>query len=171
MYEKIFKKPWPYITGAVLLAVLNIVLLITTGAPWRVTSGFLYLGAWILELIGIEPSSWYYFNINSGDILLNGESFINNSYIVMNCAIILGALLGALWASEFKIRKIKNKKQLFFALAGGVLMGYGSRLSFGCNIGSYFSAIPSFSLHGWVFAMFMFVGAWIGSNILIKYLL
>ena len=30
-------------------------------------------------------------------------------------------------------------------------MGYGTRLSFGCNVGAYFSAIPSFSLHGWIF--------------------
>ncbi|MGF7060411.1 YeeE/YedE thiosulfate transporter family protein [Brassicibacter mesophilus] len=171
VFEKIFKRPWPYITGAIILAVINIILLKTTGSPWKVTTGFLYIGAWILELIGLKPSTWYYFNINSESTLLNCESFINNSYLVINCAIIIGALLGALWASEFKIRKIKNKKQLFFALVGGILMGYGSRLSFGCNIGSYFSAIPSFSLHGWVFALFMFVGAWVGSKILIKYLL
>ncbi|MFW5647507.1 MAG: YeeE/YedE thiosulfate transporter family protein [Candidatus Alkaliphilus sp. MAG34] len=50
-------------------------------------------------------------------------------------------------------------------------MGYGTRLSFGCNIGAYFSAIPSLSLHGWVFGTFMFVGAWIGSKILFKYIL
>ena len=171
MFEKIFKKPWPYMIGAVILAVLNTVLLKTTGAPWKVTSGFLYLGAWVLELIGLDPSKWYYFSIVSEGDLFNGESFINNSYIVINSAVIIGVLLATLWASEFKIKKIKSKKQLFFGLVGGILMGYGSRLSFGCNIGSYFSAIPSFSLHGWVFALFMFVGAWIGSKILIKYLL
>ncbi len=171
LHNKIFKKPWTYLTGAIILAIINIIMLKATGSPWRVTSGFVYFGAWILEKLGFEPSKWYYFNTKTDGFLKAGESFIYNSFTIINIAIIIGALIGALSASEFKIRKIKSKKQMIFALIGGILMGYGSRLCFGCNIGSYFSAIPSFSLHGWVFAAFMFLGAWIGSKILIKHLL
>ena len=36
------------------------------------------------------------------------------------------------------------------SVIGGLLMGYGARLAFGCNIGAYFGGIASFSLHGWV---------------------
>ncbi|MCL6594366.1 MAG: YeeE/YedE family protein, partial [Alicyclobacillus sp.] len=44
-------------------------------------------------------------------------------------------------------------------LVGGVFMGYGARIAFGCNIGAYFSGISSFSLHGWEW----FLGAMLGS--------
>jgi uncharacterized membrane protein YedE/YeeE len=45
------------------------------------------------------------------------------------------------------------------AAIGGVLMGYGARLSFGCNIGALFSGIASGSLHGWVWFAAAFAGS------------
>ncbi|KAB3530241.1 YeeE/YedE thiosulfate transporter family protein [Alkaliphilus serpentinus] len=170
IYHKIFKKPWPYWVGGIILALLNILMLSITGSAWKVTTGFLFWGAGILEKVGFAPNKWYYFAAyNNG--LKDGQSFFMNTYTVINFAVIIGALLAVLWASEFKWKKIKSFRQLGFALLGGILMGYGTRLSFGCNIGAYFSAIPSFSLHGWVFGIFMFVGAAIGCKILYKYLL
>lgn len=170
LYNKIIKKPWPYWIGGILLALLNIALLYSTGSAWSITTGLLYWGAFLLEKTGISPSEWYYFN--SYDYGLKaGRTFLYNSYTVLNIAIIIGALIAVLYAKEFKWKKIKNIKQLLAALTGGIIMGYGTRLSFGCNIGAYFSSIPSFSLQGWVFAAFMFVGAWIGSKILFKYIL
>ncbi|WP_427340240.1 YeeE/YedE thiosulfate transporter family protein [Caloranaerobacter sp. DY30410] len=169
-YEKIIKKPWPYWVGGILLGVLNIILLALTGKPWKITTGFLYWGLSFLEFLGFDCLDWYYFNVYSNE-LGKGETFVCNYYTILNLAVIVGALLAVLWASEFKLKKIKNRRQLFFGLLGGIIMGYGTRLSFGCNIGAYFSAIPSLSLHGWVFAIFMFVGAFIGTKILFKYLL
>lgn len=168
--EKVINKHWPYLAGGITLAVLNIVLFLASGKPWRITTGFLYWGMGILKAIGFDHSDWYYFSVY-GNNLSKGQTFFNNEYTIINIAVILGALIAALLASEFKWKKIKNKKQLLFGLIGGVLMGYGSRLSFGCNIGAYFSAIPSFSLHGWVYALFMFLGAWIGCKLLFKFLL
>jgi len=168
--HKLLKKPWPYWVGGIILALLNILLLFTTGVAWKISTSFLYLGSSILEKIGFNTSDWYYFNVYGNEINI-GETYLNNSTIVMAVAIIVGALLSVLFISEFKFKKIKNKKQLVVALIGGILMGYGTRLSFGCNIGAFFSAIPSFSLHGWAFGAFMFVGAWIGSKVLFKYIL
>lgn len=169
-YKKVLKNPWPYWIGAVVIAILNIVLLYKTNTPLRVSTGFLYWGASILEFLGFDPLSWDYFKLRA--IRFEDKSgFINNYYTYLNTAIILGALISTLFASQFKIKKIKNKKQIIVALIGGILMGYGSRLAFGCNIGAYFSAVSSFSLHGWVFAVFMFVGAYLGTKILFKFIL
>ena len=44
---------------------------------------------------------------------------------------------------------------------GGLLMGYGARLAFGCNIGAYFSGIASMSVHGWVWAVFALAGSYL----------
>ncbi|GAA0719274.1 YeeE/YedE thiosulfate transporter family protein [Clostridium malenominatum] len=170
-FNKIFKNPWPYWIGGTLLAFLNIILLWTAGQAWRVTSGFLYWGCHILELCGFNPSSWYYFQLHKRSSVYKYDTFFNNEYTFINLGIILGALIASLIASQFSIKKIKNKKQFVFALVGGIIMGYGTRLAFGCNIGALFSAIPSLSLHGWIFGVFMFLGAGVGSIILIKYIL
>jgi hypothetical protein len=51
---------------------------------------------------------------------------------------------------------------LLAAILGGLLMGYGARLAFGCNIGAFFSGVASFSLHGWLWIVFALLGTWIG---------
>lgn len=168
--RKWMKKPWPYWLGGILLAVLNVVLLALTGTSWRITSGFLYWGAALLEKLGLQPQEWYYFSVyNHG--LEPGESLFNNDISILTLGIILGALLAVLLSSEFKFKPLKSKKQGLVALFAGIAMGYSSRISFGCNIGAFFSAIPSFSLHGWVFFFSLFIGAWIGSKLLVKYML
>ena len=167
MFDKIFKKPWPYWVGGSILGVLNVILLLTANKVFKISSGFLYWGTKILDKIGINPYKWEYFK----DFNITRENISSSFYTIIIISVILGSLLSTLLASEFKFKKIKNKKQFLFALFGGILMGYGTRLSYGCNIGAFFSAIPSFSLHGWIFGLFMFVGAFIGSKILIKYIL
>lgn len=69
--------------------------------------------------------------------------------------------------------KVKNneyyKKWIIAASLGGLLMGYGARIAYGCNIGALYSGIASLSLSGWVFAVAMFFGAVVGSKLLVKY--
>jgi len=48
------------------------------------------------------------------------------------------------------------------AAIGGFLMGYGARLSGGCNIGAYFSALASSSVSAWAWVAAAFVGSWFG---------
>ena len=86
-----------------------------------------------------------------------------------NLGIIIGALFATLLASQFKFKKIKSKKQIIAAVLGGLLMGYGARIGFGCNIGAFFSGIASMSLSGWVYGIFLFVGAYVGSKLLVKF--
>ena len=78
-------------------------------------------------------------------------------------------IFASLMASQLKIKKIKSTKQIFAAILGGLLMGYGARIGFGCNIGALFSGIASLSLSGWVYALFLFIGAWVGSKLLVKF--
>jgi len=98
--------------------------------------------------------------------LANG--FFNDPGTWRNIGIIIGALLAVLFASQFKIKKIKSKKQIIAAILGGTMMGYGARIAYGCNIGALFSGIASLSLSGWVFAAAMLLGAIVGSKMLVK---
>ncbi|MBN2558988.1 MAG: YeeE/YedE family protein [Clostridia bacterium] len=167
-YKLWFKDALPYVTGAVLLSVFQIVTFATTGNPWGVSGVFAEWGAWIFELFGGSVDKWYYFSSPGAQATLNA-GILNHAPTWRNLGIIAGALFAAMMASGFKIKKIKSYKQVVAAVLGGLLMGYGARIAFGCNIGALYSGIASLSLSGWVFAAFMFVGAIIGSKLLVKY--
>lgn len=168
-YRTLLKDPWPYWAGGVLLGLLNIAMFITMGSPWGVTTAFALWGAWIYEALGGTVKNWAFFQGDMAKVFEGG--FWNHSQSIQNLGIIFGALLATLLASQFKVKKIKHIRQFVAALVGGILMGYGARISFGCNIGAFFSGIGSMSVHGWVYAVFIFLGAYIGSKILVRYLL
>lgn len=181
LYVPLLKKPWPYVVGGMVLAVLNTVYFALWGTPWGITSGITFFASWVADLLGFSPEQWYYF---MGKIPIDacclpdlitpdGISYFAFPLTFHFMAIVVGSLLASLLAGEFRIRKWRRDQAARFvpaALVGGVLMGYGSRVALGCNIGAYFSAIPSFSLHGWVFGIFIIVGAYLGGKILLRYL-
>ena len=167
-YKDWFKQAWPYVTGAVLLSLFQIVTLASTGNPWGVSGVFANWGAWIYRAFGGTVDKWYYFASDGAQATLNA-GFLRHPGTMRNLGIIFGALMATLLASQFKIKKLKSWKQVIAAVLGGLLMGYGARIGFGCNIGALYSGISSLSLSGWVYALFLFLGAIIGSKLLVKY--
>ncbi len=163
-WEFYFKKEWSYLTGGVLLAIVASVLVIVTGKAWGVTGPFAIWGGKFMELFGVNADSWAIF-----DGSLVKYDFWNSVPSLTNLGIVLGALMAVLLAASFKFKKIKSRRQVVAGILGGLLMGTGARLALGCNIGSLFSAIPAFSLHGWVFMLFIFLGAIVGSFMLKKW--
>lgn len=167
-YKTWFKNAWTYITGAILLSLFQIVSLSASGNPWGVSGPLATWGAWLYRLVGGSVDKWYYFSSEGMQRTLN-NGFFNDPGSIRNLGIIFGAMLATLMASQFKFKKIKSKKQIVAATLGGLMMGYGARLAYGCNIGALFSGITSLSLSGWVFAVGMFFGAIVGSKLLVKY--
>ncbi len=167
-YKAWLKDAWPYLTGAILLSVFQIVSLATTGSPWGVSGTLANWGAWLYELFGGSVEKWYYFSSEGAQALL-ANGFWKDPGTLRNLGIIAGAMGAALLASGYKFKKIKTRKQVFAAILGGLLMGYGARLGFGCNIGALFSGIASLSLSGWIYGVFLFLGAIVGSKLLVKH--
>lgn len=167
-YKLWFKKPWTYAVGAILISLLQIVTLVTTGNPLGISTGFTNFGARLYNIVGGNVNTWYYFSSKEAQCILN-TCFLNDPFSVRNLGIIFGALLATLLASQFRIKKIKSIKQIISAILGGLLMGYGARIASGCNIGAFYSGVASLSLSGWVYAIFLFLGAIVGSKILVKY--
>ncbi len=166
-YNKIFVKPWSLVVGAIIIAILNIIIFMINGKPWGVNAPFTYWGAWIYKTLGAHPENWSYFQGRKGEVLAKGLSAHSGS--IMNIGIIFGAMLAALLSSQFKIRKVDSKKQVMAAIIGGLLMGFGATIALGCNISSLFSGIASMSLHGWEYLFFAFLGSWVGTKLLIKF--
>jgi len=153
--------PWPLILAAVVLALGNVFTLLLAGHPWSVTYGFGLWGAKIFEAVGIEVSSWQFWqNPAQARALQNSVLFDVTS--VMNFGVILGAALAASLAGKFAPKAAVPFLSWVAAIVGGLLMGYGARLSFGCNIGALFSGIASGSLHGWVWFVMAYLGSLLG---------
>jgi uncharacterized protein len=167
-YKAWLKDAWPYVTGALLLSVFQIVTLAVTGNPWGVSAAFADWGAWVYEALGGSVSKWYYF-ASAGAQAKLAAGPLQDPATIRNIGLIFGALFAALIASGFKIKKIKSPRQVIAAVLGGLTMGYGARIALGCNIGAFYSGIASLSLSGWVFGLALFIGAVIGSKMLVKY--
>lgn len=154
--------PWPLIGAGLLLAVLNVATLLLAGHPWSVTFGFGLWGAKIGQAAGIPVGAWEFWNWPGPKAALDG-SVLADVTSVMNFGIILGAALAASVAGKFAVRAPLPLGSLLAAAIGGILMGYGARLSFGCNIGALFSGIASGSLHGWLWFAAAFAGSIAGT--------
>ena len=86
---------------------------------------------------------------------------------MQNIGIIFGAVLALSLAGVLKKRfiaglKISPKGVATFAF-GGFVMGYGTRLSNGCNVGALYTPIAEFSLSGWIYLIFIVIGGFLGN--------
>jgi uncharacterized membrane protein YedE/YeeE len=159
--ERLLHGPWPLVGAGLALAALNFATLLVAGHPWSITYGFGLWGAKIAQAAGVPVGSWEFWNWPAQAQALN-DTVLADVTSVMNFGIILGAALTAGLAGKFAPKDKLPLLSLLAAAIGGVLMGYGARLSFGCNIGALFSGIASGSLHGWLWFAAAFVGSLAG---------
>lgn len=153
--------PWPLAAGALGLAIVNIATLALAGRPWGVTSAFALWGAKAAAAVGVPVSSWPYWSTSAQKAALDA-SVLADVTTVMNVGIMLGALTAAVVAGRFAPAWRTSMRSLMAAMIGGLLLGYGARIAYGCNIGAYFSGIASGSLHGWLWLVAAFAGNAVG---------
>jgi uncharacterized membrane protein YedE/YeeE len=156
--------PWPLVAGAVGLAIVNIATLTIGGRPWGVTSAFALWGAKWFAALGVDVASWSYWTAPAQAAALK-SSVLMDVTSVMDFGIILGALLAAILAGKFAPVWKFSGRSLAAAVIGGLLLGYGARIAYGCNIGAYFSGIASGSLHGWLWLVAAFAGNVAGTRL------
>ena len=148
---------WPLFWGVIALAALNLVTLVVAGHPWSITYAFGLWGAKLWSIVGGDPGSWAYWSSGYPAQSLN-SSVLTDTTSVMDFGIILGSMLAAALAGKFAPAMKITRMRLFTAVLGGLLLGYGARLSFGCNIGALVGGISSGSLHGWLWMVAGFSG-------------
>jgi hypothetical protein len=156
--------PWPLVAGAIGLAAVNIATLYLAGRPWGVTSAFVLWGGKILQFAGADLHSWSYFAPAARQAEL-GASVLRDITSVMDFGLILGALAAATAAGRFAPTLRIPGRSLAAALLGGLLLGYGARIAYGCNIGAFFSGIASGSLHGWLWFPCALAGNFVGTRL------
>lgn len=146
---------WGYGAGAVALAAVCVLTLVVLGRPWGITSGLTLWGAKVAHAVGVPIETWPYWTNAMAAV---EASVLRDATSVMNFGIIAGATLSAGLAGRFRPSLRLSGRDVAMAVAGGLMMGYGARIAYGCNIGALLSGIASGSLHGWGWFVFAFLG-------------
>lgn len=163
-FARVFRGSWPLLVGALVLAVLAAAVVLVSGGTWGVTFAFALWGAKLLQLVGLHPETWEFWQTTSNAKSLAGPVWTDKTSLT-DIGIMIGAAVAAAAAGAWKIRAEIPWRTAVAAVLGGILMGIGARLSGGCNIGAYLAGISTGSLHGWLWGVFALGGTWIGLKI------
>lgn len=126
---------------------------------WYVTTQEAQWVGWVVQKMGIENMDNIFFGLTNGipNPLLNPADW-------MTVGLVFGAMILALSANEFKWKK-PTMELAFWAILGGALMGIGSRLAMGCNVGAFLIRVSNGNPSGWLFGIGMVGGAFVGVKI------
>jgi len=151
--------------AALLLAGLNLLTLIVAGHPWSITWAFALWGAKAARALGWEPADAGFWSAGFQRDALEASVFADTTS-VMDFGLVLGAFAAAGIAGGFRLRYHVSLRTALTAVLGGLAMGYGARIAYGCNIGAFFSGVASTSLHGWLWIAAALPGCWVGLRLL-----
>src|SRR4051812_22884142 len=155
-------KPSPEIVfGAIAIGLLCIAVFAAGHHPWSVTFGFTVWGAKIATLFGADFSQGEFWQW-AGPKRALGDSILSDTSSLADLGMILGAMAAAAASAPFARNPWPPLKSLLAAAVGGLLMGWGARLGFGCNIGAFIGGVASGSLHGWIWFLAALPGCMIG---------
>ncbi len=167
--DRYFTKKWSMTTTALVISIIFGVLVLISGGWGASTIHGFWFGRF-LTIFGVDAQVLADYT-GKGIANFNG-AFFENGGNLRNLNIIVGAfaamLIAGTFTEQFKAGlKIKPLEIVLFAV-GGLLLGIGTRLSMGCNVGALYTPIAQFSLAGWFYLVFLFAGGWIG-NIVYKW--
>jgi hypothetical protein len=149
------------IIAAVLIGLLSIAVFLAGGHPWSVTFGFTVWGAKIASALGFDFSHAEFWQWPGPKRALS-DSILSDTSSLTDLGMIFGAMAAAAATRPFARNAWPPVKSLLAAAIGGLLMGWGARVGFGCNIGAFVGGVASGSLHGWIWLAAAFVGSYAG---------
>lgn len=146
----LWRYPWPPLWGALGLALLGFATLLLAGRPWAITAAFPLWGSRAIEALGLDdPAFWpYWEDPTRTEALL--RPLLADRMTVMDFGLMAGAFLAATLAGRRGDWRLPRPGPALASLLGGLLLGYGAIIAFGCNISAFLGGILSGSLHGWV---------------------
>jgi uncharacterized membrane protein YedE/YeeE len=152
-----------WLWGAVALAVMATFNLLLAGQPWGVVYGFGLWAAKVSVALGTFDPTANAFWGQAG----NAQRLTQTVFMDVTTITNIGILGGALWVSAKAAANSQplTTQQWVIGLVAGFVMGYSSRLAFGCNIGAMLSGISTGSLHGWIWVPLAFAGTLIGVRV------
>lgn len=146
--------------GALVLAVLYVLHMVVAGQPWGIVYGIGLWGAKVFQALGWSPVGDAFWGASPHAERLAAPVLADVTSIT-NIGLLFGAFAAARWNGPADF-KPSSAKRIFWACVAGLVMGYSSRMSFGCNVGAFLDGIASASVHGWVWFAMAFLGSILG---------
>lgn len=147
--------------GAVLLAVFAVLNLVIAGQPWGIVYGLGLWGAKLVSWAGADLSANGFWGREAQQAQIH-SSVLTDVTTITNLGLLLGAFIAAHHRGSTNPAVRATSRQWLAAIVAGLLLGYSSRLAFGCNVGAFFSGISTGSLHGWIWFVAAFAGSLLG---------
>jgi uncharacterized protein len=148
--------------AAGLVALLALGNLVVSGQPWGVVYG---LGLWAAkgaQAVGVDLAASAFWAAE-GNAERVRQTLLTDTTSLTNLGLIGGAFVVAAWRHGFTQPLPRLPLRAWVAVVvAGLVLGYSSRLAFGCNVGAFFSGVSTGSLHGWVWFVCAFAGSWVG---------
>lgn len=85
--------------------------------------------------------------------------------IYISLGMLFGAFVGAVLSKEFYLRVPRHLSEWVLITIGGLLMGFGIRFAYVCNVSTFFGLMPEMNLGGYLAMSGILAGAWVGSMI------
>jgi len=150
-----------YLVGGVIIGLLCVGVFAAGGHPWSVTFGYTVWGAKAATALGFDLSQSAFWQWPGPKHAL-AESVLSDTSSLTDFGMLFGAMAAAAATKPFAAVPWPPVKSLLAAGVGGLLMGWGARLGFGCNIGAFVGGVASGSLHGWIWFLAALPGCLIG---------
>ena len=153
--------PRQLVISSVVIAALCWLVFIVSGNPWGITFGFTLWGAKLAAGLGMPVGDFSFWQWPGPQRALT-HSVLADVSSLMDIGMIIGAGLLAAVGRGLRRQSWPSLRQLVAAALGGIMMGIGARLAFGCNIGAFLAGVASGSLHGWIWFVMAMTGSWVG---------
>ena len=150
-----------YVIGGGAIGLLCIAVFFAGGHPWSVTFGYTVWGAKAATALGFDLSHSAFWQWPGPKHAL-AESVLSDTSSLTDFGMLFGAMAAAAASKPFATAAWPPMKSQLAAGIGGLLMGWGARIGFGCNIGAFVGGVASGSLHGWVWFLAALPGCLIG---------
>ncbi|MGZ5852987.1 MAG: YeeE/YedE family protein [Xanthobacteraceae bacterium] len=151
----------PFLIGGIIIALLMVGTFFAAGHPWSVTFGYTVWGAKLATLTGFDLTKYEFWQWPGPSFALK-DSVLGDTASLTNFGMIFGAMAMAAFSKPFARGPWPPARSLLAAGIGGLLMGWGARLGFGCNIGAFVGGVASGSLHGWIWFAAALCGCTLG---------
>lgn len=153
-----FKKTVDPVIALAAIAVLDIFLFLTIGS-WTVGGGETMMTGLMAKAIAGDAID----RIPFWNLVFPPDAGYWKIYISLG--MLFGAFLGAVLSKEFFLRVPRRLSEWVLITIGGLLMGFGIRFAFVCNVSTFFGLTPEMNLGGYLSISGILAGAWVGSMI------
>lgn len=130
-------------------------------APWAPELGAVVMAVLLVTFMALTGTGW---GVSRAFLLTD---FSAAAYAG---GLLIGGFLGARLGREFRVRGPGGRAPTVIRLLGGVLMGYGARVGWGCTIGAVMTGMVNLSFHPWYWMLGAMLGAWVGAELLRRFM-